>query len=259
MGIPLTLQDTHTESEDDRWKIQLPDHAERSDSAGFRASKKVATAILASLGVSKEFYGSDALQMHHGGSLWLFDGTEWFMVQNEAGIEWSAQFCADPEKVEKLRLNATRLYARFPEAVPEMVRLGYKNAQSILETPITDADGVATWVDSIYNSCVPLPAARHVGVQPTGDGRHHYPTPITDIDLVKVDNYVLWVNDEVSNTSVAVVPVARRGANVNKVQLAYAQPGTALADRHDAAHAAGRVVEFGPDSPLTKKAFEHQS
>jgi hypothetical protein len=262
MGIPLSLQadpaTTHTESGNDPWKITLPDHEERTDSPGFVASKKLAKKILASVGVSEEFYGSDSLQMHHGGSLWLFDGTEWFMVQNEAGIEWSAQFCADPAKVELLRLNAVRLYARFPESITEMVSLGYKNAAAILNTPITDAAGMATWVDSIFNSCVPLPATRHVGVEPHGNGRHFYPTPITDIDLVKVGDYVLWVLDPVSNTQVAVTPVAARGQNVSKVRLAYAQPGTALADQHAAAQAAGTSVEFGPDSPLTQNAFVKQ-
>jgi hypothetical protein len=258
MAIPLTLSKTHTESESNPWEIQLPDHADRTDSPGFRASKAFAHKILAALGVSNEFYGSDSLQMHHGGSLWLFDGTEWFMVQNEAGIEWSAQFCADPAKVDQLRQNAKRLYDRFPEAVPKMQSLGYVNAQTILDTPITDADSIATWVDSIYNSCVPLPALRHVGVQPKGGGRHHYPTPITDIDLTKEDDFVLWVHDAESNTSVAVVPVAKRGANVNRVQLAYAQPGTPLADQHAAAQASGNTVEFDAKSPLTQQAFAHQ-
>ena len=32
------------------------------------------------------------------------------MVRNLAGIEWSAQFCADPAKVDLLRQNAKRLY-----------------------------------------------------------------------------------------------------------------------------------------------------
>jgi hypothetical protein len=259
MAAPLSVSTTHDEWENDPWTIQLPDHPDRSDSAGFLASKALAKQILAALGVSHEFYGSDSLQMHHGGSLWLFDGDEWFMVQNEAGIEWSAQFCADPAKVEQLRQNAVRLYARFPETVPEMERLGYGNAQSILTTPITDATTVATWVDSIYNSCVPLPATRHVGVQPTGGGRHHYPTPITDIDLVKADDFVLWVTDPASQTPAAVVPVAPRGAGVDQVQLAYATPGTALAAQHEQAQVAGTTVTFDASSPLTTQAYARQS
>jgi hypothetical protein len=257
MTTPLSIS-MHTESESDPWKIQLPDHPDRSDSAGFRASKTLAHKILGLIGVSEEFYGSDLLQMHHGGSLWLLDGNEWFMVQNEAGIEWSAQFCADPAKIDQLRLNAKRLYDRFAETVPAMITLGYKNAQTILDATISDPAGIATWVDSIYNSCVPLPAVRHVGVLPKGGGRHHYPTPITDIDLVKMDDFVLWVTDPDSQQPVAVVPVAKRGAGIDSVQLAYAPPGTKLAEQHETAQTTGEPVQFGAGSPLTQQAFAHQ-
>jgi Family of unknown function (DUF6424) len=41
-------------------------------------------------------------------------------MRNIAGIEWSAQFCADPAEVDVLRQNARRLYARYPEAVAEL-------------------------------------------------------------------------------------------------------------------------------------------
>jgi hypothetical protein len=257
MGLPLALQHTHLEQEDDPWKIQIPDHARRTDSPGFRASKVLAKKIVATLGVAQQFYGSASLQMHHGGSLWLLDDAGWFMVQNEAGIEWSAQFCADPAKIDALRINAKRLYAGFPLSLPEMVRLGYEDAEMILNTPITDAAGVATWVDSIFNSCVPLPAVRHVGTLPTGGGCHHYPTPITNIELIKYDDYNLWVTDE-EHQPAAVVPTAKRGSGVSQVRLVYATPNTALDAEHAAAHERNAAVEFGPGSDLTRQAFEHQ-
>ncbi len=62
-----------------------------------------------------------AVQDHHGGGLWLKDDQGWFLVKNTAGIEWSAQFCADPTKVDQLRLNARRLYSAFPDAVTQLV------------------------------------------------------------------------------------------------------------------------------------------
>jgi Family of unknown function (DUF6424) len=257
MGLPLALQHTHLEHEDDPWRIDLPDHAQRTESAGFRASKDLAKKIVATLVAGQELYGSASLQMHHGGSLWLLDDAGWFMVQNEAGIEWSAQFCADPVKVDALRLNAKRLYAGFPLTLPGMVRLGYENAEAILNTAITDAAGVATWVDSIFNSCVPLPAVRHVATLPTGGGRHHYPTPITDIDLIKYDDYNLWVTDA-EHQPAAVVPTAKRGSGVSRVRLAYATPNTALDAEHALAHESNTAVEFGPDSDLTKEAFARQ-
>jgi hypothetical protein len=258
MARPLALATTHTSSDDQPWTINVPDHAARKESAGFRASKKLAKAILATLDVDERFFGTDTIQMHHGGSLWLFDDDGWFMVQNEAGIEWSAQFCTDPTKADDLRRNARRVYVAFPKSVPEMVRLGYKKAQDILDTPITNANTIATWVDSIYNSCVPLPAVRHTAGLPEGGGRHHYPAPITDIDLVRHDDFMLWVTDPESDTPAAVVPVAPRGAGVSRVRVVFATPGTPLAKRRAQARAKGQALELGPRSSLTKQAFARQ-
>jgi Family of unknown function (DUF6424) len=257
-GAPLTLQGQHTEGESDPWAINIPDHAQRKESRDFVAAKNLAKKILATLGLDGQFYGSAVIQMHHGGSLWLFDSAGWFMVQNQAGIEWSAQFCADPKKVEHLRLNAKRLYDAFPATLPEMTRLGYKDGVAILNTPITSAPDVARWVDSIFNSCVPLPAVRHTGVLPKGDGRHHYPTPVTDIDLIKYDDFVLWVTDPASGTTAAVVPTAARGKGVNKTRLVYATPGTQLDKEHLDARSVGKPVEFGANSPLTQQAYQLQ-
>jgi Family of unknown function (DUF6424) len=259
MSLPLGMQATHTEHEDDPWTINIPDHPARTDSPGFVASKKLAHAILATLGVDSHFYGIEVVQMHHGGSLWLFDNQGWFMVQNEAGIEWSAQFCTDPAKAEALRQNAQRVHAGFPKTIPEMLRLGYTKAKAILETPISTAAGVATWVDSIFNSCVPLPAVRHIGQLPAGGGRHHYPAPITDIDLVKFDDFTLWVTDPVSGSPAAVVPVARRGSGNAQVRVVYATPGTKLQQRHATARAKGKALVLGATNPLAKQAFVDQA
>ena len=257
-GAPLALQGQHTEGEHDPWTINILITPSARTHQGFVAAKNLAHKILATVGLDDQFYGTAVIQMHHGGSLWLFDNSGWFMVQNQGGIEWSAQFCADPKKVEQLRLNAKRVYDGFPATLPEMARLGYAAGDTILNTPITDDTGVARWVDSIFNSCVPLPAARHIGVLPKGDGRHHYPTPITDIDLVKYDDFVLWVTDPASGQEAAVVPVAARGKNVNETRLLYATPGTELDEQHAAAHDAGKAVDFGPSSPLTQQAYRFQ-
>jgi len=42
-------------------------------------------------------YGQGPFQDHHGGALWLKDSRGWFLVRNQAGIEWSAQFCLSGE------------------------------------------------------------------------------------------------------------------------------------------------------------------
>jgi hypothetical protein len=257
MSLPLAMQ-MHHEHEENPWTINIPDHPARRDSPGFRAAKKLTHTILSTLGVDTDFFGIGNVQMHHGGSLWLFDDTGWFMVQNEAGIEWSAQFCTNPAKAEALRHNAKRVYGGFRKTTPEMIRLGYEAAEKILNTPIDDATGVATWVDSIFNSCVPLPALRHIGQLPKAGGRHHYPAPITDIELVKYDDFVLWVTDPESNTPAAVVPVAPRGTGVSQVQVAWATPGTALHRRREQLRAQGRALEAGPEDSLTQQAFAKQ-
>jgi hypothetical protein len=247
----------HQEKETEPWAINIPDHPDRSDSPAFVASKNLADKIAGQSG-GVDFWGTDAIQMHHGGSLYLLDDNGWFIVKNIAGIEWSAQFCADPAKVEQLRQNAVRLYAAFPKSIPGMVALGYKQAESILTTPITDAAGIAQWVDSIFNSCVPVPATRHTGTLPSGGGVHHYPTPITDIDLVKHADFVLWVTDPQSGQPAAVVPTAPRGQGVASVQVVYATPGTALHDQLSAAHAKGQTLQLPGDHPLARAAFVHQ-
>ena len=249
--------DHHIEHEDHPWTIAIPDHPGRAESAGFRSAKTLAHAIAKTID-GPPFYGDDHVQMHHGGSWYLFDDDGWFMVKAPAGIEWSAQFCADPSKVDRLRVDARRLYAAFPQTVPQMHAMGYPHAADLLDTPIRDAAGIAGWVDSIFNSCVPIPAARHTGVLPGGGGVHHYPTPITDIDLVRHDDYVLWVCDAETDTPAAVVPTAARGSGVGAVEVVYAHPGTPLRRRLDHAHANGESVVLPDDHPLAEQAFTRQ-
>ena len=104
-------------------------------------------------------YGSPPYQDHHGSALWMKDAQGWFMVRNLAGIEWSAQFCADPAKVDLLRQNAKRLYDLLaPDTKQELDPTG------LLDTTIQDAAGVAKWTDSIFNAGVPLQPSFHIGV-----------------------------------------------------------------------------------------------
>ena len=138
MGDPDT---SHTEREDHGWTRNIPDHPPRTDSADYVRSRTRMNAM--AHGVSPFFYGPPDYEDHHGGGLWLKDDDGWFIVRNVAGIEWSAQFCADPAKVDQLRLNARRLYAAFPDAVAEL------GIRDLLDTPIVDAAGVAVWTDSI--------------------------------------------------------------------------------------------------------------
>jgi hypothetical protein len=250
---------THTEAEDDPWKINIPDHPQRTDSPAFIAARAFAHRIMDTL---KEPYpyGPGPWQMHHGGSLWTYDGQGWFLVLNTLGSEWSAQFCADPSKMDLVRLNAVRHYAGFPQTIPQMHSMGYADAGRILQTRIADAQTLGVWVDSIFNSCVPLAAPVHVGVisarEPLG-GAHHYPRPIADIQFFKHDDFVLWVTDAEGQPA-AVTPASPRGSGDGRVEVAYATPNTKLAADFHSAHQAGRRLIVAADDSMARQAFARQ-
>ena len=66
--------------------------------------------------------------------------------------------------------------------LPSYEAFCYPDGPHLLDSPITDVVGVAAGIDSTFNASLPLPAATHGGVLPTGAGYHHYPKPIVDID-----------------------------------------------------------------------------
>ncbi len=151
----------HSESEDHKWDINVPNHPVRADSPEYVAARKQMNALAA--GATGLVYGQAPYQDHHGGALWLKDAQGWFLVRNLAGIEWSAQFCADPAKVDLLRQNAKRLYDLIAPGIKQELDPG-----GLLDTPIQDAAGVARWTDSIFNAGVPLQPSFHTGVLPQG-------------------------------------------------------------------------------------------
>ncbi len=239
----------HTESEDHPWDIVIPDHPAREDSPDYVRSRKVMNEKVRT--VDGFVYGAPPYQDHHGGGLWLKDKDGWFLVRNVAGIEWSAQFCADPARVDLLRQNALRLYAAFPDAVGEL------DIGDLLEAEITDADGVARWTDSICNASVPLQPRAHTGVLPVGSGVHHYPTPIIDILFFKHDDFELFVTDPEGQPA-AVVPVDRRGSGDGRVRVLYATPTTNLARRTRWSHQHGEALVLSDEDSMAKEAFKHQ-
>lgn len=267
---PAPGDGTHTQHEDYAWTIEIPDHPPRTDSPAYVASRAKMNQLAKSL---PEFvYGKPPFQDHHGGGLWLKDADGWFLVRNLVGIEWSAQFCADPAKVDLLRQNARRLYAAFPDAVDEL------GIRELLDTPITDADGVARWTDSICNASVPLPQPVHIGIVPpaaTG-GVHHYPSPITEIDLFRRDDFTLWVTTPEGNLA-ALVPVAPHGSGVGETRLLMAAVPLAAGAEAPIATLIGGPPPTGAlmlrapgveqpeptilsaDNPLSKAAFARQT
>ncbi len=160
-----STEPVHTESETHGWTIDVGDHPTRSDSPEYVAARKKMTEI--ATGATGLIYGQPPYQDHHGGALWMKDAQGWFLVRNLAGIEWSAQFCADPAKVDLLRQNAKRLYDLLaPDVKAEL------DPDGLLDTPITGAAGVAKWTDSIFNAGVPLQPTFHIGVLPRGGARN---------------------------------------------------------------------------------------
>ena len=96
------------EPESSSWEIEIPGHPVRSDSPEYVATRhKLSELASETRGL---IYGPGPFVAHRGGSLWLKDAQGWFLVRNLAGVERSAQFCADPAKVDLLRQNAKRLY-----------------------------------------------------------------------------------------------------------------------------------------------------
>jgi len=269
-------ESVHTESEGHPWSIDVPNHPQRADSPEYVAARQKMNAI--ATGATGLIYGQPPFQDHHGGALWLKDEQGWFLVRNLAGIEWSAQFCADPAKVDLLRENANRLYDLIASAEVKQEL----DPNGLLDTPIQDAAGVATWTDSIFNAGVPLQPTFHTGVLPAGGapsasstdpsasggapsastdqdpgGVHHYPTPIADIQLFKYDDFQLWVTDAQGNPA-AVAPVSARGSGNASIHVLYATPGSELAKQKDAAESTNTPLILGPDHSLAQQAYVNQ-
>ncbi len=256
----------HPESEGHPWTINVPNHPQRADSPEYVAARQQMNEIAA--GATGLVYGPAPYQDHHGGALWLKDDQGWFLVRNLLGIEWSAQFCADPAKVDMLRQNAKRLYDLLKPEIKQQLDPG-----GLLDTPIRDAAGVARWTDSIFNAGVPLHASFHTGVlpprapaagqpaAPAADqapaGVHHYPTPVVDIQLFKYDDFQLWVTDQQGNPA-AVAPVSPRGSGNASVHVLYATPGSQLATQKQAAERANAPLILGPDHPISQQAYVNQ-
>ena len=215
------MSGTHREHEDFPWTIAVIDHPPRKATAAYDRSHRLMIKLVGTL--SDWVLAGDAYEDHHGGAIWVQDATGWLCLQLPLGIEWSAQFCADPGKVDRLRQYAVRIVTAFPETLPGYVALGYDDAADLLATPITTSVQVAAWTDSIFNASLPLPHAAHSGVLPNGAGYHHYPKPIVDIDHFRFDDFQLFVTDAEGLPAV-VVPVARRGSGDGRVRLIAAHP-----------------------------------
>lgn len=227
---------SHDLREDFPWMITVLDHPKRVDSPAYAHSRKLMLKLVAT--TPDWVLAGESYQDHHGGAVWVKDTHGWLCLQLPLGIEWSAQFCADPKKVDRLRQYSARVVAAYPGTLPGYESFGYTDGQQLLSSPITDAAGVAAWTDSIFNASLPLPAAAHTGVLPHGAGYHHYPKPIVDIDHFRYDDFQLFVTDS-DGLAAAVVPVSPRGSGDARVRLLAAHRNSTYVNRllaHGAPH-----------------------
>ncbi|MFH0518969.1 DUF6424 family protein [Streptomyces sp. M41] len=256
---PVELEIAGTRKENHPWEIQVVKHPKREESSHFRAAKKTAKKILGEIAADGDElpYGAGPWEMHHGGSLWVRADSGWRMYRARVGIEWSAQFCADPAKVDRLRREAAELVEAFPLTLDALDALGYKRARALLTTPVTDAESVEAWTDSLFNACVPLSRANHSGVLPKAAGEHHYPWPIKAADYFRYDDFQLWVTLP-DGTNAGVTPVGRRGSGDGQVRIVHARHGTPAGDALAEAQRRRMMAVVPPDSPIALAAFEQQ-
>ena len=235
-------------------------HAARTDSKEFRAARATLQKIIATLKPNP--YGDGPIQAHHGGSVWIYDGENWRMVANWAGIEWSVQFCCDPAKVDALRQTARTITDAFPQTIPQFEALGYHDTD-ILTTPIADPTGIARYVDSIWNSCVPIPQPGHTGrvgsTSPLAAGVHNYPETMCAIPRVMRSDFIPFHVDAATKTDADVVPVAPRGSGDGRTRVVFAENGNPLAAKKAAAKKAGKALILSAEHPLSRKAFAKQT
>jgi hypothetical protein len=249
---------SHVESESHPWNVYIADHPQRKESRWFAAAKRTARKILADPGPDGLPYGPGPWEMHHGGSLWVRSDGGWRMFLARAGIEWSTQFCADPAKVDRLRQDALMLVGAFPGTLPALADLGYDEAEQILGEQITDAEGVARYTDSLFNSCVPLTKQDHQGILPKSAGAHHYPWPVKSADFFRRDDFQLWVTLP-DGTHAAVTPLEPPGSGDARVRLVYARHGTPQGDAVAAAQREHKAVILPPGHTLAKQAYAKQT
>ena len=83
---------------------------------------------------------------------------------------------------------------------------------------------------------------------------HNYPTPVTDIDRFRYDDFTLWVTDDEGEPA-AVVPTNRRGEPGRDVEVVHATAGTKLHAKLVAARKKGKTLVAKETHALAKKAF----
>jgi hypothetical protein len=235
-------------------------HPPRADSPEFVKARATLHKILAELG--DNFYGhgdgKDSIQAHHGGSLWCkADEGKWVLFINIAGVEWNEQFSAAFEKIDLLRQNAKRMVDAFPKTRQALKDLGY-DPDPVLDTPVTDAESCSRYVDSLWNSCVPLPQKVHTGTLSDKDERscgiHNYPLPAWNLNFLARPDFKPFV--KIGKVEAVVGRVSHDPAD-KRVRLlgVHGDRKHPLHRLHQDAEAQGKAVVLEEHDPVSKAAF----
>ncbi len=234
--------------------------AARTDSPQFVDVRAAVQAIVGTL--SPNPYGPLPIQAHHGGSVWLYDGKMWRLVLNWAGVEWSAQFCCDPARVEALRQNAEGDHTGVPRDHPGARKDWLPGQRPAFQSHHRRSRGRNTRRQHL-ELVLPIPQMGHTGsvsaTTPLGTGVHNYPEPMCAIPRVMHADFVPFVVDPGSGAVATVAPVAPRGSGDGRVRVLFAEKGHPLAGQHEAAHGDGAAVVLGAANPTAKAAFANQA
>jgi hypothetical protein len=146
-------------------------------------------------------------------------------------------------------------------------RRRYQWGKQTRKTPAKKTKSTAGKSTSIFNASVPLAQTRHTGVVNPGakggtphieGGVHHYPTPITDIQLFKRDDFQLGFST-IRNNRRLWCPRGSAGRGKANVGVAYATPGTELHKKLVAAHSKGKYLHVDASHSMAKQAFAAQN
>ena len=170
-----TTDPVHSETETHTWSVNVPDHPQRADQPEYTAAKNKMNEIAAQAAGpalrSRPVPGPPRQRPVAAGQPGLVHGPR----PPRQASNGPRNFSPNPAKVDLLRQNAKRLYDLVaPQLKQEL------DPDGLLDTPITDADGVSKWTDSIFNAGVPLHQGFHIGVMPMGKAQAQNPPATPD-------------------------------------------------------------------------------
>lgn len=228
-------------------EVNIADHPKRTDSPTYIKSRKwlsgVPDACFVCHGPTDMIHpesDKEAFQDHHGGGIYMtIDRAPELIGLSLFGMEWSLGFNANPSKVQGY-VNNLNIVEKA---------LGYPT----YDLPITTAQEVCDYVDSIYNANIRLCKVHHIGMETEdskdfngnqGVGIHFCPLPIwlgqVTCDWERVD---MW-----AGTTGQVATYVQD----NKVKVAYVSKAHPLFEEHQKQLRDKGEHVLDPEDPMAK-------